>query len=312
MSILIICFDCFEFWVLHIQQHREIARWFAKLIYLWKISTRFRAMIFLMNYSLQIILSWTINCSSIVRCMIKKVMKLCCVRDFLRSFAHFMFYFPIVCYEIHVKLTHISARWIETIAYRVILNEMLVCTFSIHVRMFRFCQDVCSDNLWSYAHVKIWRDVIDVCFVVWLFSYASVWTSCFAIDLYLVFNLYITCENIKKFRRDVCNDLWISQFSIVVCARIWRDAVICSRMSRSLIFFVCFSSDEMFFHLIVISLSTCALLKNYTEVLTRCLRDDLYISQFLTSFLDSRLHVQILSRCLQNSYISQFAIVLAC
>ena len=110
-----------------------------------EILTRFRATISLMNYVLQIVLSWTINCSSIVFCLIKKVMKLCCVRDFLRSFAHFMLCFSIICYEIHVKLIHINVRWIETIIYRVILNEMFVCTFSIHVRMFKFCQNVCND-----------------------------------------------------------------------------------------------------------------------------------------------------------------------
>ena len=51
---------------------------------------------------------------------------LCYVRDLLRSPAHFMLYSPVVCYEIHVKLAHTSARWIGTIAYRVDDDEMLL------------------------------------------------------------------------------------------------------------------------------------------------------------------------------------------
>ena len=66
----------------------------------------------------------------------------CCVRDLLRSFAHFTLYSSIVCYEIHVKLVHISVRWIETTVYRVIFDELLSRKSLIHVCMFRFCQDV--------------------------------------------------------------------------------------------------------------------------------------------------------------------------
>ena len=65
----------------------------------------------------------------------KNVMKLCCVRDFLRSFAHFMFYFPIICYDIHIKLIHINARWIETIIYRVNRIEL----FDAHFRFMFAC-----------------------------------------------------------------------------------------------------------------------------------------------------------------------------
>ena len=124
----IVCFDCFESWTLLFE--------FQKL----------RTMMSLMSYALQFILSWAINCLSIVLCIIKKIMKLCCVRDLLRSFAYFMLYFPIVCYEIHVKLAHINARWIEMTTYRVIYDEMFVCKFLIHARMSVLCRDVCSDS----------------------------------------------------------------------------------------------------------------------------------------------------------------------
>ena len=178
-----------------------------------------------------------------------EIMK-CQSRNFLWSFAQFMFYFPIICYKIHVKLVHISVYWIETIIYRMILNEMFVCTFSIHARMFKFCQNVCNDNLWSYAHVKIWRNIIDACFVVWFFSNVS------------------TCSNSDEtFVRFIC----FAIFDRCLRKNIEMLCLIhaCFVISIS---FVCFSSNEMFFHLIVISLSICALSKDYTEILTRCLQ----------------------------------------
>ena len=125
-----------------------------------------------------------------------------------------------------------SLNWDDNLSCK--LKWIAWCTFSIHVCMFRFCQDVCNDtifcNLWFYA-------------------------------------------------------------------KIWRDVVFDSRMSRSLTFSICFNLNEMFFQSIVISFSTCALLRNYTKILTKCLQRFIF-SQFMISSFDSCLHAQILTRCL--------------
>ena len=52
----------------------------------------------------------------------------------------FLFYFLIVCHEIHVKLIYINSRWIETIIYRMTLNEMFACNFLIHVSCLNFVE----------------------------------------------------------------------------------------------------------------------------------------------------------------------------
>ena len=226
-----------------------------------------------------------VNCAL----MIRKVMKLCCVRDLLRSFAHFMLYSSIVCYEIHVKLVHITARWIGTIVYRVTLNEMLVCTFSIHARMTKFCQDVCSDNLWLYAHVRIWRDVIDACLVVWLLSYASVWTSCLVnrsisrfrlialhVKIYKFWRDALLVVVMLKFWRDVFSDLYISQSDRCLRKNMTRCWVWLTHVSQFNSFCMS-SSNEMSFQLIVISLPTCALHMR-VKILTRCLQWFIYFA----------------------------------
>ena len=89
-------------------------------------------------FSTPVVLINVRGCIDVVHCMTRESHEVsCCVRDFRWSFAHFMFYFPIVCYEIHVKLAHISARWIGTIAYRVDWDEMLAA----HFRFMLACLD---------------------------------------------------------------------------------------------------------------------------------------------------------------------------
>ena len=85
------------------------------------------------------------SCMFCKQTMTKKVMNFFYVRDFLRSLflnAQFMLYFLIVCYDIHITLIHVNARWIETIIYRVTYNEMFVRRFLIHARMSEFCRNV--------------------------------------------------------------------------------------------------------------------------------------------------------------------------
>ena len=77
------------------------------------------------------------NCIDVVFCMTRKNHEILCFSEIFRDHhflkTQFLFYFLIICYEIHVKLIHINFRWIETIIYRVILSEMFVCNFLIHV-----------------------------------------------------------------------------------------------------------------------------------------------------------------------------------
>ena len=124
-----------------------------------------------------------------------------------------------------------------------------------------------------------------------------------------------TC--ILKFCQDVLSEDAMSR-SLWSCshAKTWRDALFARnwRMSRSLISFVCFSSNEMSWQLIYISLSTCCttyerIHKFWRDVLT----NDLYLAVFdFVEFIDSCSHIQILTRRFNWQYVSQFAIVLAC
>ena len=119
-------FDCFESWTIFGRPRQNLER-----CYFHRCSMLSRP-----------ILSWAVNCLSIVLCTTRKAMKLCCVRDLLRSPAHFTLYSPVVCYEIRVKLAHTSARWIETTTYRVIFDELLPRKSLIHACMLKSCQDV--------------------------------------------------------------------------------------------------------------------------------------------------------------------------
>ena len=85
------------------------------------------------------------SCMLCRQTMTKKIMNFFYVRDFLRSLflnAQFMLYALTVCYDIHITLVHVNARWIGTIVYRVIYDEMFVRKSLIHARMFEFCRNV--------------------------------------------------------------------------------------------------------------------------------------------------------------------------
>ena len=100
----------------------------------------------------------------------------------------------------------------------------------------------------------------------------------------------------------------ISQFLICSHVRMWRDVLFARnwRMSRNLISFVCFSSNEMSWQLIYISLSTCCITwesihLSFDEMLCLLAVDAcLAVSDFVT-FFDSCSHAQILTRCLATT-----------
>ena len=100
----------------------------------------------------------------------------------------------------------------------------------------------------------------------------------------------------------------ISQFLIYSHVRMWRHVLSTRnwRMSRNLTSFVCFSSNEMSWQLIYISLSTCcttweSIYLNFDEMFCLLATDAcLAISDFV-AFLDSCSHVQILTRCLATT-----------
>ena len=103
------------------------------------------------------------------------------MRNFLHHYflkTQFLFYFLIMCYEIHVKLIHINFRWIETIIYRVILNEMFVCNFLIHVSCLDFVEMFkCTfRNFWFVYMLKY-----DECFVIFFQFTCSNLVEMFAI-----------------------------------------------------------------------------------------------------------------------------------
>ena len=153
-------FDCFKLCIFN-----SIASLRALICRFDLFFTKLWTMIFSLNYACFANKFWHEQSIAlfIVFCMTRKIMKICAEceifydHQFLK--AHFLFYFLIICYEIHVKLIHFNSRRIETIIYRVTLNEMLVCNFLIHVRMFKFCQNVCNDivfcNLWFCLHVDL-------------------------------------------------------------------------------------------------------------------------------------------------------------
>ena len=146
--------------------------WLVDSTYFAKILTEFRAMIFSLNYAYfasRFVLF-------VVFCMTRKIMKICvmceiyCDYRFLNAF--FMFYFPIDRHEIHVKLVHINSRWIETITYRVTLNEMFVCNSLIYIRMSKFWRNVLTKTV-------IFRSFWFVCMLKYdEMCYNDSWTAC--------------------------------------------------------------------------------------------------------------------------------------
>ena len=117
--------------------------------------------------------------------------------------ALFMFYFLIICHEIHVKLAHINFFWIEMIIYRVTLNEMFVCNSLIHARM----------------HARIWRNVWNL-LVTYLFLFTcSDFDEMFATTFISQFAIVFACSWFDFFVclvRTKCHDSWfISRFRFV-------------------------------------------------------------------------------------------------
>ena len=180
-------------------------------------------------FSTSIVLINVKDCIDVVFCMTKKNHEIsCCVRNFRWSFAHFMFYFSIICYEIHVKLIHINARWIETIIYRVV-NWIEI--FVAHFRFMFAC--LLKYEKMSLTHAN-W-------FLYTLFERNVLQLICIS---------FSTCAlHLKIYRNfdEMFATLYIFRNSIVVCAKIWQNVEFDSRIFRNLIFFICLNSNEMFF-----------------------------------------------------------------
>ena len=109
-------------------------------------------------YQSSIVLCDVRNYIDVVFYMTEKNHKILCLCEIFSIFifvnAQFMFYFLIVCYEIHVKLIHINSRRNETIVYFIIYHEMFVRNFLIHVCsnfVKIFCNDIIFCNVWFYA-----------------------------------------------------------------------------------------------------------------------------------------------------------------
>ena len=139
----------------------------------------------LVDYVCSVILASCTTSLPLCLAWLEKVMRLCCVRDPLWSSlwnAQFMPYSLAVCYKIHVKLVHANARWIGTIAYRVISNEMLARSlwFMLACLVLPKCFDKKSlYQLLTCLHARIWRDVIDACsWHIYFCSHAQILTRC--------------------------------------------------------------------------------------------------------------------------------------
>ena len=202
----------------------SFAHWLVKLTYLWKNLTKSWAMILSSSYACSVskfcfptsvVLHDVKGCIDVVPCMTRKSHEvLCCVRNLRRSSAHFMLYFPVVCYEIHVKLIHISARWIETITYRVTLNEVLSCSSLIHVSCLNsveMSEWLISRKFWSCLHVL---DLTS--------SYVSIWTRCldswsmsrFRLIVALHVRIYLTRCLDKRF---ISRNFWLCSVFRLLC-----------------------------------------------------------------------------------------------
>ena len=112
--------------------------------------------------------------------------------------AQFVFHFLIVCYEIHLKLIHIKFNWIETIIYRVNLNEMFVRNYWFMLACFDFVKIFVTISYFAIMirlHVKIWRNVWRM-FVTCLFLFiCSDFDEMFATIIYFANSIVLTCLN---------------------------------------------------------------------------------------------------------------------
>ena len=114
-----------------------------------------------------------------------------------------MFYFLTICYEIHIKLIYVNARWIETTNYRMIYYEMFVRYFLIHVcsnSVKMFCNDIIFCNLWFYACSNMISNR--------MFQFER---NFLTIDLYFAFDWFITY---LSFDEMFWQTIYVSQFMI--------------------------------------------------------------------------------------------------
>ena len=196
--------DCFEFLrCAHLTTSRFFCALFVNLIYFWKNSTKIRTMIHLL------------------KCIFYKRISLWIVNRLMIWNASFMFYFLIICYDIHVKLIHINFCWIETIIYRVILNEMFVCNFHscLHVK---FCQNILHRYYilqFVFAHIlkynemfcficnrRMFRNFFQLLFICWNFvdMFAMIYISQFAI-------VFACWNRVQYFNESFCSFVLFDQ-----------------------------------------------------------------------------------------------------
>ena len=193
----------------------------ACLIYFWKISTEFRAMIFSMSFMLCKMTVMTVNC--FIQCVLfdeknswnRVACEIFCDYHFLN--ARFMICFLTIFYEIHIILAHINFRWNEMIIYRMIYHEMLVCNFLIHVRIFKFCRDVCQMIYISQFLICLHARKI-------IHSYASIRTRCF--DNWFIFRFRLIVALHIKVYLTKCLD---KRFIFRSFRRVFRLLCTCSK-----------------------------------------------------------------------------------
>ena len=166
-----------------------------------------------------------------------------CARSF-RSFAHFMFYSSIVCYEIHVKLIHISVHWIETIAYRVVWNEMLdahfrfmlACLDSVKMsatflqfdlmRMLKYDEmSLTYVSSFDFCMFQSGREILQLICIslsTCCITYENIQTWCF-----------VCCLHAQILSRRLQRFIYLAIYDHCLHAKIWRNVEFDSRMSRS-------------------------------------------------------------------------------
>ena len=133
----------FQSLILKFQKSRQnFERWFSR----WVMHALQEDFVMTVNCSIHYALHDEIKLWNCIVC------EIFCDRRLLHVW--FMLYFSIVCYEIHIKLAHVNARWIETIVYRMTYHETFARSFLIHARMSKSCQDVCIDFILQFMTLR--------------------------------------------------------------------------------------------------------------------------------------------------------------
>ena len=266
--------------------------WFASLV--WRTSTKSWAMIFSLSH-------YNVFCSLLFADLLRS--------SFRWSTVHVLFSDSLL--RDSRKVSSLQFQWTKTIAYRVTCDEMFVCKFSIHARMFRFCQDVLSKsdmfrNLWSCLHVKIWRNVLSArnwrmsrCFSILVYSSSDKMICLLVIDAWLVtwlfvcFNLnemfwqlicisFLTSQHFKKnmfnfWRNVLTNDLFRSVFILVHMLRFWRDVL------TTILYFAVY--DRFLHAKIVLDVWWIISLLIRFTIFSYCLQDAFYIKCSIKRFV---------------------------